>query len=97
MVGNVSIRVRDIPDRPEAWEAWMRAGTEFRFPGGELLAGHCERVSAALDEVAAGPLPALVVCHGGSIRCAFAQRAPRGLAAFHELSVPNATVMELPL
>jgi broad specificity phosphatase PhoE len=84
-------------EQPEAWEAWMRAGSEFRFPGGELLAGHCERVAAALDEVAAGALPALVVCHGGTIRCAFARHDPRGLDAFHELSVPNAALMQLPL
>jgi broad specificity phosphatase PhoE len=84
-------------EQPEAWEAWMRAGEGFRFPGGEALADHCARVGAALDDVGAGPLAALVVCHGGSIRCAFARHAARGLDAFHELSVPNAALMQLPL
>jgi broad specificity phosphatase PhoE len=82
---------------PDAWAAWMRADPEFAFPGGESLAEHCSRVAAALRDVAAGPLPALVVCHGGTIRCAFASRDPRGLASFHELEVRNAALMSLPL
>jgi broad specificity phosphatase PhoE len=74
---------------------WLRAGNGFRFPGGESLAEHLERVMAALDEVVAGPLPALVVCHGGTIRCAFAQHNERGLDAFHELDVANAVPLRL--
>ena len=81
---------------PELWAAWRRAGATFRFPGGESLSEHLERVSAAFDEIGAGPLPALVVCHGGTIRCAFARSDPRGLDAFHELEVPNAEIMRLP-
>ena len=81
---------------PERWAAWRRAGADFRFPDGESLAEHAERVSAALDRIAAGELPALVVCHGGTIRCAFARRHERGLDAFHELEVPNAELMPLP-
>jgi broad specificity phosphatase PhoE len=89
--------VEDIRrEEPEAWDAWMRADRDFEFPGGESLAGHCRRVAAALRDVGAGPLPALVICHGGSIRCAFAARHARGLAAFHELDVPNAILMQLP-
>ena len=84
-------------EEPEAWDAWMRAAEDFRFPGGEALLEHCGRVRSALDDAAAGALPALVVCHGGTIRCAFAQHDPRGLDAFHELLVPNASLMELPL
>jgi broad specificity phosphatase PhoE len=83
-------------DEPEAWAAWRRAGELSRFPGGESLAEHMARVSAALDDIAAGELPALVVCHGGTIRCAFARSDPRGLDAFHELDVPNAELMRLP-
>jgi broad specificity phosphatase PhoE len=83
-------------DEPELWAAWRRAGDGFRFPGGESLAEHMARVSAAIDEVAAGELPALVICHGGTIRCAFARTEPRGLDAFHELDVPNAELMRLP-
>jgi probable phosphoglycerate mutase len=83
-------------DEPEAWAAWRRAGEASRFPGGESLGEHMARVSAALDEIAAGEVPALVVCHGGTIRCAFARAHPRGLDAFHELAVPNAELMRLP-
>lgn len=79
----------------ETWAAWMRGGAEFRFPGGESLAEHLERTAAALDEVAAGPLPALVVCHGGTIRCALVRRHPRGLDAFHETAVPNGAVFRI--
>jgi probable phosphoglycerate mutase len=83
-------------EEPELWAAWRRAGESFRFPGGESLAEHMDRVAAALEEIAREPSPALVVCHGGTIRCAFARSDPRGLDAFHELDVPNAEIMRLP-
>lgn len=82
-------------EEPGAWAAWRAAGPEFRFPGGESLAEHAERVVAALDAIAAGPLPALVVCHGGTIRAAMSTRHERGLDAFHELDVRNGQVVEL--
>jgi broad specificity phosphatase PhoE len=88
--------MRDIErEEPEAWQAWLRAGDDFRFPDGESLREHLHRVVEALDDVAAGPLPALVVCHGGTIRCAFASLDQRGLDAFHELVVPNAVLLRL--
>lgn len=83
-------------EEPEAWAAWRRGGGSFRFPGGESLQEHADRVAAALGEIRTGALPALVVCHGGTIRCAFALQDPRGLDAFHELDVPNAVPMPLP-
>lgn len=83
-------------EEPELWAAWRRGGAEFRFPGGEALSEHADRVAAALQEVRSGPLPALCVCHGGTIRCAFALTNPRGLDSFHELEVPNAHPLELP-
>ncbi len=82
-------------EEPELWAAWRRGGAEFRFPGGESLAEHADRVAAALTDVRAGALPALCVCHGGTIRCAFALASPRGLDSFHELDVPNAQPLEL--
>jgi broad specificity phosphatase PhoE len=81
---------------PDLWAAWRRAGAGFRFPGGESLEEHLRRVSDAMDDVAAGEVPALVICHGGTIRCAFARTQPCGLDAFHELEVPNAELMRLP-
>jgi broad specificity phosphatase PhoE len=42
-----------------------------------------------------GELPALVVCHGGSIRVMLCQRDPRGLDAFHDFVIPNVAVVPL--
>ena len=83
-------------EEPEHWAAWRRGGADFRFPGGESLSEHAERVTAALEQVRGGPLPALCVCHGGTIRCAFALTNPRGLDSFHELDVANGELLELP-
>ena len=81
---------------PEAYAAWRRAGAAFRFPGGESLLEQSKRVLAALGAIrAAGEPPALVVCHGGSIRVVLCQRDPRGLDAFHEFEVPNASLVAL--
>ena len=81
---------------PDGHAAWLAAGEEFRFPGGESLREQQDRVIAALDDVtAAGELPALVVCHGGSIRVALCRSDPRGLGAFHEPDVPNGAVFAL--
>lgn len=83
-------------EEPELYAAWRRAGAEFRFPGGESLAEQQERVLAALDDVSAvGELPALVVCHGGSIRVVLCAADPRGLDAFHDFHVPNVAVVAL--
>jgi broad specificity phosphatase PhoE len=83
-------------DDPEGYAAWLRAGETFRFPGGESLREQSDRVAAALDEIEAiGELPALVVCHGGSIRVMLCRADPRGLDAFHEFDVPNVAVVEL--
>jgi broad specificity phosphatase PhoE len=77
----------------DVWAAWRTAGARFRFPGGESLAEHQERVLAALSDIARAPSPALVVCHGGSIRCVLCARVPRGLDVFHEWEVPNGAVV----
>jgi broad specificity phosphatase PhoE len=81
---------------PEGYAAWLRAGPGFRFPGGESLQEQSDRVAAALDDIeAAGELPALVVCHGGSIRVTLCRANPRGLDAFHDFAIPNVAVVEL--
>ena len=83
-------------DEPERYAAWLRGGAGFRFPGGESLREHSDRVWASLDEIqATGPLPALVVCHRGSIRAVLCRYDPRGLDAFHDYDVPNTGVLEL--
>jgi broad specificity phosphatase PhoE len=81
---------------PELYAAWRRAGDAFRFPGGESLRDQQDRVNAALREIhATGELPALAVCHGGSIRVMLSLRDPRGLDAFHDFDVPNVVVVAL--
>jgi|SRR5579884_1132454 len=83
-------------EEPERYAAWRRGGAGFRFPGGESLQEHSDRVAAALREIrASGELPALVICHRGSIRAALCRTDPRGLDAFHEYDVPNAGVVAL--
>ncbi len=83
-------------DDPEGYAAWLRAGPDFRFPGGESLQEQSDRVAAALDDIeATGELPALVVCHGGSIRVMLCRADPRGLDAFHDYAIPNVGVVEL--
>jgi broad specificity phosphatase PhoE len=83
-------------EEPEAYAAWQRAGAGFRFPGGESLQEHSDRVWEALEEIrAAAQLPALVVCHRGSIRVVMCRFDPRGLDAFHEYDFPNAEVVAL--
>jgi 2,3-bisphosphoglycerate-dependent phosphoglycerate mutase len=86
-----------VREEPEAWAAWRRGGAGFRFPGGESLAEHQARALAALDAVRSGPMPALVVCHGGTIRVIAAAGHPRGLDAFHDVAprIPNATLLRL--
>jgi broad specificity phosphatase PhoE len=81
---------------PELYAAWRRGGASFRFPGGESLLEHQQRVTASLEEIhGAGVLPALVVCHGGSIRVMLCLDDPRGLDAFHDFEVPNVAVVPL--
>jgi broad specificity phosphatase PhoE len=83
-------------EEPDAYAAWLNAGADFRFPGGESLQEHADRVWTALEQIrAAGPLPALVVCHRGSIRAVLCRSDPRGLSAFHTYDVPNTGVVEL--
>ena len=81
---------------PDRFAAWMRGGASWRFPGGESLQEQQDRVLAALADIeAAGKLPALAVCHGGSIRVVLCSRDPRGLDAFHAFEVPNVAVVPL--
>jgi broad specificity phosphatase PhoE len=83
-------------DEPDAYAAWRRAGAGFRFPGGESLAEHQERVLASLTEIEeSSDSPVLVVCHGGSIRAWLCHRDPHGLDAFHTFEIPNIALVEV--
>jgi probable phosphoglycerate mutase len=79
-------------EEPEAWAAWQRSDPGFRFPGGESLAEHVERVGAALRDVSE---PGLVVCHGGTVRAALVARRRRPIEDFQKIRVPNAELVVL--
>ncbi len=83
-------------DDPEGWAAYLR-GAGWRFPGGESLAEQSDRVEAALADIAAAtdgtPGDALVVCHRGVMRVALCARQPGGLAGFHDIAIPNASLV----
>jgi len=78
-----------------AFAAWQTGARGFRFPGGESLAEHRLRVAEAIAAVRRGPLPALVVCHGGTIRAVGGLAGPRGEVLnceLHRLPVPAASI-----
>jgi broad specificity phosphatase PhoE len=80
---------------PDGWLASFDGGSGFRFPGGESLTEHGERVRAALAEIARGPLPALVVCHGGSIRRALEAYRPELVPAAGPVAIGNGGLFEV--
>lgn len=83
-------------DEPESFVAWRERPAGFRFPGGESLDEQMNRVAAALSDVRrASALPALVACHGGTIRVALAHAHARGLETFHDWKVPNGALVRL--
>jgi broad specificity phosphatase PhoE len=86
---------RDVAaDEPELYAAWLRAGAEWRFPGGESLEEQQQRVAASVEDIRSnGAFPALAVCHGGSIRVMLSLSDPLGLAAFHSFKIPNTAVI----
>jgi broad specificity phosphatase PhoE len=57
---------------PQLHAAFVSGDPAFAFPGGESLREQRRRTARALAVVAAGPLPALVVAHAGTIRAALA-------------------------
>jgi probable phosphoglycerate mutase len=79
-------------DQPGAWRAWRSGAREFRFPGGESLVEHVARVGDALREV---EQPALVVCHGGTVRAALVACGLHPLGEFQSIKVPNAALVAL--
>lgn len=83
-------------EEPALYAAWMKAGPQWRFPGGESLREQQERVLSCITDIeSAGAFPALAVCHGGAIRVVLCASDPRGLDAFHSFEVPNTTVLSV--
>jgi len=62
-------------ESPELFAKFFTGDPSFAFPGGESFAQQEVRVEAGLEDVEAGTLPALVVCHGMVIRAALSVRA----------------------
>jgi broad specificity phosphatase PhoE len=80
-------------EEPERFAAFVAGAVDFAFPGGESFAHQQDRVTAALADIrAAGPLPALVVCHRNSIRLALERAQGRRLSLD---DVPNGALVEL--
>lgn len=78
---------------PQRFAAFLAGDPGFAFPDGESFAEQQRRVCRALEDIrAAGPLPALVVCHRNAIRLAL-ERA-RGVRLALE-DVPNGALVEL--
>ena len=73
---------------PEGFAGFVAADPAFAFPGGESFAAQTARAMEALSEIAGGPLPVLVICHGMLIRLVFAALG-RPLAA-----VANAALLD---
>jgi broad specificity phosphatase PhoE len=80
-------------EAPELFAKFLAGDPSFAFPGGESFAQQEERVTAALQDVEAGALPALVVCHGMVIRAALSSRAGRWQE--HAERVPNGALVAL--
>jgi broad specificity phosphatase PhoE len=87
----------DVHERdPAGLEAFLRADPGFAFPGGESFRAQSERVAAALDDVARGPDPALVICHGNVIRLAVRRaRLASGVVSAPVPAVSNAALVPL--
>jgi broad specificity phosphatase PhoE len=79
-------------EAPELFEKFFTGDPAFAFPGGESFAAQEVRVEAALCEIEAGALPALVVCHGMVIRAALSSRdgewLPNGQRVLNGAIVP---------
>ena len=77
---------------PVEFAAFASADPAFAFPGGESFAQQEVRVAAALHDIEQTALPALVVCHGMTIRAAL---ATRGAPPDEFRRIPNAAIVPL--
>jgi len=78
---------------PDRFAQFVAGDPTFAFPGGESFAAQQDRVCAALADIrAAGPGPALVVCHRNSMRLALERIRGRALGLDE---IPNGALVEL--
>jgi probable phosphoglycerate mutase len=78
---------------PAAFDAWLTGDSGFAFPGGESFQHQGDRVMEAIAEIERGPQPALVVCHGLTLRMALARR--RGEPGPDENPIANGALVPL--
>jgi len=71
------------------------ASSDHRLPASATTDECIALVAGLVDVIQRGALPALVVCHGGSIRAALCHTHRRGLDVFHDWEVPNCAVVAL--
>ena len=86
-----------IAQEPDAWRDYREHPETFRFPGGESLAEHQQRVLRALGDAARTGRVALLVTHGGSMRLARCFLEGRGLEAFHseDMTIPSGGLLPI--
>jgi probable phosphoglycerate mutase len=77
---------------PALHAAFEAADKDFAFPGGESLLEQVQRTRRALDLVASGSGPALVIAHAGTIRAAL---IAVGRAAPPEREIPHGEAIPL--
>jgi probable phosphoglycerate mutase len=77
---------------PEQFDAFEAGDPRFAFPGGESIADQVVRTRRALDLVASGPQPSLVVAHAGTIRAAL---IAVGGSAPPERALPNGDMIDI--
>jgi broad specificity phosphatase PhoE len=84
-----------IAEDPDRFAAFAAVDPGFAFPGGESFAQHQARVAAAAQDLRARTEehPALVVCHGVTIRLALL--AAHGDEAARTMTLPNTALVDL--
>ena len=84
-----------MAEDPDRFAQFVAVDPDFAFPGGESFAEHQARVTAALDELRARTAdhPALVVCHGVTIRLALL--AVHGDGCARTMTLPNTALVKL--
>jgi broad specificity phosphatase PhoE len=84
-----------IAEDPDGFARFAAIDPGFAFPGGESFAEHEARVAAAAADLRARPAdhPALVVCHGVTIRLALL--ASRGDEGARTMTLPNTALVDL--
>ena len=80
-------------ETPDAFDAFQRVDRDFAFPEGESYAQQLARVVDAIEELRAGSLPALVVCHRGVIRLALV--AATGDESWRTAEISNGSLVEV--